>query len=209
MRKGILSEELARLLLESLGYTIEKIRHKVILNGNEVAEVDVIATDPLGEKYGVEVKSGEISISDVRQTYINAKLAKVKPMIIGKGFSNESSARLAQELNVKVLLLPNYVILTPEELYEVVRKSVVEVIAQLFEPPPKLEDEERKLLKELILSSSFNELSQRLGINEKVLGEVFRSLRNKRVLPKTLKGYSLIKVRALIALLLHELLHLS
>lgn len=194
-------------MLEGLGYMIEKTRHKVMLDGNEVAEVDIIATDPLGEKYGVEVKSGEISVSDVRQAYVSAKLAKVKPMIIGKGFSNEASARLAQELNVKVILLPDYIVLTPEELYEIVRKSVTDVIAQLFEPPPKLEDKEKELLRELALSSSFSELSKKLNVSEKALGMIFRSLREKGVLPKISRGYNFVKLRALIVLLLHKLLH--
>ena len=207
MRRGLLSEELAKLILEGLGYTIEKLRHKVVIEGNEVAEIDIIAIDPHGTRYGVEVKSGEISISDVRQAYVSARLANLKPMIMGKGFSNEASAKLAQELDVKVLLLPDYVMLTPEELCDVISKSVVSVIEEFFRPPPKLSDEEVRLLRALASSSSFTELSKRLNIDERTLGLLIRSLKNKGVLPKSLKGYDILRARAVISLLLHKLLY--
>jgi len=207
LRKGILSEELTRLLLEGLGYTIERMRHKVTIEGNEVAEIDMIVTDPNGVRYGVEVKSGEISVSDVRQAYVSAKLANVKPMIVGKGFSNEASAKLAKKLNVKVLLLPDYIILTPEELYETIKESVISAFEYLFDPPPKLGEEEINFLKALTISQSISELAQRLNISEKALGTVLRSLRNKGIFSKHLKGYRLLRIRATIVLLLHKLLY--
>ena len=142
MRRGLASEELARLVLESMGYTVKKMRHKVVIEGAEVAELDMVAVSPEGEEYGVEVKSGEISVSDVRQAYVSAKLANLRPMIVGRRLSSEAPQRLAQELGVKVVLLPEYVMLEPHELYDVVRRAVVDALAELLVPPGGLSEGE-------------------------------------------------------------------
>jgi len=204
LRRGLASEELARLVLESMGYTVKKMRHKVVIEGAEVAELDMVAVSPEGEEYGVEVKSGEISVSDVRQAYVSAKLANLRPMIVGRRLSSEAPQRLAQELGVKVVLLPEYVMLEPHELYDVVRRAVVDALAELLVPPGGLSEGELRALRALAASASLGEFARRMGVSEREAGAMLGELRRRGLLPASLRGYRAMRLRAVLVLLVHQ-----
>lgn len=202
MNKGVWSEELAKTFLQQLGYNIERIRHKVIIGNNEVAEIDLIVTDPSGIKYAVEVKSGKISISDVRQAYVNAKLVNLKPMIIGKSFANEAVLELAKKLDVKVLLLPEFIIIDLDALKKLIHNLIYETLINLLKIPKEITDKDRAIIEVIAKASDIQEVKQLLNIKDnKQLNKMFSELKSKGILTDTI-NFNSIKVRAIILYLI-------
>ncbi|RLE73191.1 MAG: endonuclease, partial [Thermoprotei archaeon] len=115
MRIGYKIEEIASYILEMLGYQILDRRRRIVKDEEEIGEVDIIAKRN-GEMYAVEVKSGTISVSDIRQAYMNALFLGFKPLIIGRGISDEAAAITARELGVKYILLPEYILMRLTDL---------------------------------------------------------------------------------------------
>ncbi|MFX1466335.1 MAG: hypothetical protein ACFFA5_07680, partial [Promethearchaeota archaeon] len=69
-RKGASSERIARYVLEQMfNYTILDFSKEISLDGLQVSEADLIAQDPNGELYLVEVKSGYADIGSLQQVY--------------------------------------------------------------------------------------------------------------------------------------------
>jgi predicted RecB family endonuclease len=95
----------------------------------EVGEVDILAVDGDGNTYAVEVKAGKIDISGIRQAYINAKLIGAKPLVIARGYAEEGARELARELGVEVVLLPDYVFLSVDDLYTAFTNAFVRSLA--------------------------------------------------------------------------------
>lgn len=126
-------EDFVAELLSNLGYVILGKRVKVYVNGVEVGEVDILAQDQVGNKYAIEVKSGKIDVSGIRQAYTNAKLLNAKPMIIARGFSNDSAKVLAEQLDVKTIILDEVFILKIEELKNVFEMVLYEVINSIID----------------------------------------------------------------------------
>jgi len=129
---GARFEDYVAELLSRLGYKVLGRRVKVVVNDVEVGEVDIIAEDGSGVKYAVEVKSGKVDVSAVRQAYVNAKVLNAKPLIVSRGFSNDSSKALADELGVSVINLEEAVVLTVDELRTVVENVIYEAIGDLI-----------------------------------------------------------------------------
>jgi predicted RecB family endonuclease len=71
--KGRSSERIARGVLERLGYKILETNKKITVDEAEAFEVDILALNPKGEKYCVEVKAGSASVSDIRQVLPTAR----------------------------------------------------------------------------------------------------------------------------------------
>ncbi|MEM4468981.1 MAG: YraN family protein, partial [Candidatus Nezhaarchaeales archaeon] len=105
------SERVAIGILERMGFKVLDTRKKIVKDGVEVGEVDIVASNPEGEVYAVEVKAGKASVSDIRQAYTGALLLGMRPMVICKGFADAAAETVARELNVKVLTIPEYYIL--------------------------------------------------------------------------------------------------
>jgi len=95
--RGISSERIAKRLLESKGFSIKSTKHVILDNGEKVAEIDIIAKSPTGEKYAVEVKAGKADVNSLRQVYANSKLCGFKPMLICKGYADEAAQRVAKK----------------------------------------------------------------------------------------------------------------
>ncbi len=129
---GIRFEDYVAELLSRLGFRVLGRRVKVTVNGVEVGEVDIVAEDGSGNKYAVEVKSGRVDVSAIRQAYVNAKVLNAKPLIVARGFSNDSSKALADELGVSVINLEDAVVLTVDELRTVIENVIYEAIGDLI-----------------------------------------------------------------------------
>jgi len=129
---GARFEDYVAELLSKLGYRVIEKRLKVKVNDVEVGEVDILAEDSLGNKYAVEVKSGKVDVSGIRQAYTNAKILNAKPMVISRGFSNDSSRVLANELGVNVISLEEAFVLTVDELRSAVEMAIYDVIGELI-----------------------------------------------------------------------------
>ncbi len=77
---GVKFEDYVAELLSRLGLKVISRRVKVTVNGGvEVGEVDIVAEDGSGSKYAIEVKSGKVDVSAIRQAYVNAKVLNAKP----------------------------------------------------------------------------------------------------------------------------------
>lgn len=129
-------------LLPALGLTPKTTRFKVYRNGVEVGEVDIVATDEKGDIYAIEVKAGRVDISGIRQAYINARLIGAKPLVIARGYADEAARELAKELGVEVILLPDYIFLSIDDLYTVFTNSLSRFLMILLEISTKLDSKE-------------------------------------------------------------------
>lgn len=174
-------------MLESRKFKILSIGHEIISNEEKVAEVDLIVEGPKGERYAVEIKSGNGDVSSIRQAYANAKLCGYRPMLLCKGFSDEGAREAASKLGVEVIKFSeDYLILEPEELESIVKKCVEEVFEEYGFLPYQvdLDDDSRKVLHSISNSDSFSQAADILGINEKELGNRLGDLSRKGILPK-------------------------
>lgn len=72
-----------------MGYRVVETRKKVMLNGVEVGEIDAVVVDEANTLWGVEIKAGRIDVTGIRQAYVNALVAGVKPMVVCKGFADD------------------------------------------------------------------------------------------------------------------------
>lgn len=129
---GVKFETFVLDLLPALGLTPLAHRYKILKDGVEVGEVDVLAQDSAKRLYAVEIKAGKVDVSGVRQAYINAKLLNATPMVICRGYADESAKRLADELGVEVITLPDYVFLSIDELVGALTAAIIRAIAHIL-----------------------------------------------------------------------------
>jgi len=132
-RRWVASEKIALGVLEELGYSIVETGKKIILNGVEVGEVDVVAVDSSNNKYAVEVKAGRIDVSGVRQAFVNAMILGAKPLVVCKGFADEAARELAEKLGVRVIQLSDVFLVESEEIYTIVREVIEETLTDYLE----------------------------------------------------------------------------
>jgi len=129
---GAKFEDFVAELLSKLGFNIIGKRVKIMMNGVEVGEVDIVAEDRAGNKYAIEVKAGKIDVSSVRQAYVNAKLLNATPVIVARGFSNTSAEVLARELGVNTIILEDAVVLREEELLTALELALYRVVDSIL-----------------------------------------------------------------------------
>ncbi len=128
---GARFEDIVEELLASMGFEIVGKRSEVNIRGVRVAEVDLIARKD-GEVWAVEAKAGKVDVSGIRQAYVNAKVLGARPLVVCRGFSDESARVLADALGVSVMLLPEYVYVSLEELESVVSMGLIRALNALL-----------------------------------------------------------------------------
>jgi Predicted endonuclease (RecB family) len=133
-------------LLPALGLFPKASRYRIYRNGVEVGEIDILAVDGNGDTYAVEVKAGKIDISGVRQAYTNAKLIGAKPLVIARGYAEEGARELAKELGVEVVLLPDYLFLSVDDLYVAFTNAFVRSLAVITAIITNLQEDEVKAI---------------------------------------------------------------
>jgi len=181
---GARFEDYVAELLSKLGYRVIEKRLKVKVNDVEVGEVDILAEDSLGNKYAVEVKSGKVDVSGIRQAYTNAKILNAKPMVISRGFSNDSSRVLANELGVNVISLEEAFVLTVDELRSAVEMAIYDVIGELINTVYVLMARSgdlslREIMRILAECSDWTCVCDRLGSSDESCGDLIGELRNE------------------------------
>ncbi|MEM2795304.1 MAG: hypothetical protein QXY49_05575, partial [Thermofilaceae archaeon] len=137
--RGKASVEIAKRVLEGMGYRVLQESVPIIIEESQVGEVDLLAEGTAG-LHAVEIKAGKVSVSDVRQAKINAELLGVTPLIIARGFSDKSAEALANKLNVGVILLSDLYAVDEEELFYIVKAAVEEAIIELISTLSVFED---------------------------------------------------------------------
>ncbi len=190
------SEAIAQGILMKAGYNILDIHHKVIVDGVEVGEVDILAEKD-GKLYVVEVKAGRADVSSIRQVYTNAKLLNAKPLIIARGFADESSEKLAQELGVDLLPFSEFILVETEELESIlsytVRKSLEEFLDLILEDV-KMPPNYINIVKAVVSTRNIVEASNKLGISIKELVSKLNEMRSKGIIPRNMKSYKDIRL---------------
>jgi len=188
LRRGLSSERVAIGILERMGFKVLDTRKKIIKDGIEVGEVDIVASSPEGELYAIEVKSGKASVSDIRQAYTAALLLGMKPLIICKSFADAAAETVAKELNVKVLAIPEYYVLFEvEDLELAVKAALQDSIDELGPPIPlpygeKLTKRDLKFLKAIAASNSIEEVASRLKMSIRDVWHHINNLRARGIL---------------------------
>jgi len=135
-------------ILPALGLQPRALRYKIYRNGVEVGEVDILAVDERGNVYAIEVKAGKVDISGIRQAFVNAKLLGAKPLVIARGYADEGAYELAKELGVEVVLLPDYIFLSLDDLYTAFANAFARFFATLLEVFIVLTEEEARVIEQ-------------------------------------------------------------
>ena len=196
--KGRSSERIAIGILERLDYEILETNRIVSVDESEAFEVDIIALSPEGEKFCVEVKAGQASVSDIRQVFADSEVLGLKPMLVCKGFANEAAEAIAKKLDVKMIPFSQfYVLLEPEELEVVVRSAVQDVLNEYgFFPLPlweAIKEEDWSLIENITTAESFKEAAQYLDLSVEDLGRRIGDLRKRGIFPG--KGQSFMDLK--------------
>ncbi|HDH06870.1 MAG TPA: recombinase RecB [Thermoproteales archaeon] len=198
--KGKTVEELATALLEGEGFRILERRKVIRVGESQVAEVDILAEKD-GEVYAVEVKSGRISVTDVRQAFTNARLLGYKPLIVCRGFTDKAAEATAKALGVEVKVFPDfYFFASPEELYRIIERAVYKVITDLSSARiEEIDLEALEVLKSIAFSRSWEEAAQKLEVKEEEFKRILGRLRRKGLI--TVRGdYDKVRAQALFLL---------
>ncbi len=180
-KRWIASERLAFRILESHGYNILEHHKKIKIDDVEVTEVDAIAVDKNGQKYAVEVKAGKIDVQGVRQAYTNALLLGAKPLIIARGFADDSARKLAESLDVKVIELDDVFLVDATELEHLVYTAALEAVSEalllLLDTSIKISPADISIIKAISESSSLKEAAQRANVSLEKVTEIAEFLR--------------------------------
>ncbi|MEM1831415.1 MAG: recombinase RecB [Desulfurococcaceae archaeon] len=196
-RRWIASEKIALGVLEELGYRIIETGKRIEINGVEVGEVDILATDSEGKTYAVEVKAGRIDVGGIRQAYVNAFLLGSIPMVICKGFADDAAKELAEKLGVKVIQLSDVFLVESEEIYTIMREVIEETLTDYLEVfygySPQMKPEQLDVLLVIYNSTSIDEAASKLGVDVATLARRIDDLKKQGVLPKWATKYNTVK----------------
>lgn len=203
-RKWRSSELIALEYLEKQGFRIEETRKKIKIEGVEIGEVDAIAISPSGEKYAVEIKAGRVDVAGIRQAYVNALLLGLKPLIVAKGYADDSAMMLARELDVKVIELGDQYIVDSEELEIIVESAIYGLLRKILgvvtsnEPIPP---QDYTVIEALAGSRDIKEFADSLKTTVENAMRQVRRIQSKGILPEDTKSYYELKMYAQIILL--------
>ncbi len=196
MSRGAKFEDFVAELLSKLGFMILGKRIRVYINGNEVGEVDILAQDAAGNKYAVEVKSGKIDVTGIRQAYVNAKILNAKPLIVARGFSNSSAEALARELGVETITLDENVLIRTEELMLILEMTLYKFMEETLTLLEKISNiaENDKLREAILKCDDWSCMCKELDLKSEECGTTIMRIRQEL---KTNQCISFTKLKAL------------
>ncbi len=181
-KRWLASERLAFRILESQGYNILEHHKKIKIDDVEVTEVDAIAIGRNGQKYAVEVKAGKIDVQGVRQAYTNALLLGAKPLVIARGFADDSARKLAENLDVKVIELDDVFLVDATELEHLVYTATLEAFSEalllLLDTSIKINPAEIDIVKALAESNSLKEAAKKANADLEKVARIVEFLRS-------------------------------
>ncbi len=203
------SERIAARVLEEMGFSIIETNRRIYINGAEVGEIDIVAQDRDGNLWAVEVKAGKLDVTGVRQAYVNAVIAGMKPMVICKGFADDAAKQLAEKLGVKVVQLSDIFLVEDEELELVVREAVEDALVNFFElvfgQPQTLRPDQVQVLEAVATSQNLNEAAEKLGMELSTVIKRIEEMKSQGILPRWAKKFSALKRAAQLVLQRHKL----
>ncbi len=188
------SERIAEEVLRKLGYEVIEHHKRIVVEGLEIGEVDFIVRSKDGVLYAVEVKAGKVDITGLRQAYVNAILLNMKPLVICKGFADDSAKELAKVLGIEVIQLSDILITEDEELETIVREAVEDALSEYIEmlmfTPINLKDQYIRVLEAISKSSSPNEAAEILRMDVHELLKIVNEMRSQGIIPKWAKRWA-------------------
>ncbi len=189
------SLKVAKGVLRSKGYEIIAENSPINISGFKVSDVDLLAKKD-GVLYAVEVKSGRIDVGGLRQAYVNALLLNAKPLVICRGFSDQSAEVLARELSIEVMELEDLFISDPRELRilirEEMRSTLMEILPSILKPPI-LDEEDRSVIRAIARSESFLDAAESLKLDPDELGRKLGEMKREGKIPRWVGDYSQIR----------------
>ncbi|BES80767.1 YraN family protein [Pyrodictium abyssi] len=202
VRRWLASERIAFRLLEQRGYRILETHKRIVVDGVEIGEVDALAEGPEGELYVVEVKAGRLDIHGIRQVYSNAVLLNARPLVVCKGFADESARVLAEKLGVSVIELEDVFLLDAEELEDIVYGAALEAFSEavrlLLDPSIRIKPEQLEVLRAIAETSTPSEAAARLGKSVRDVARTLEWLRG--ITPLARRGYRSARIAASVLL---------
>ncbi|MEM0380310.1 MAG: YraN family protein [Desulfurococcaceae archaeon] len=197
-RKWRSSEEIAIEFLEENGYRVIDRNTKVYVNNVEVGEVDAIVEDSNGNRYAVEIKAGTIDVNGIRQIYVNSQLLGYKPLVVAKGYADESAEKLAEKLGVITYLLSDRFITDAEELetivYSSIRRLIEEILDTLNKPYPSPDD--LFFLEKIASSKTIQDLAEKTNRSINEVAEKIKELRDKGLIDPYIRNFQEIRLQA-------------
>ncbi len=186
------SLRVAKGVLRSKGFEIIAENSPINISGFKVSDVDLLARKN-GMLYAVEVKSGRIDVGGLRQAYVNALLLNAKPLVVCRGFSDQSAEALARKLDIGVIELEDLFISDPRELRilirEEVRSALMEIIPSIL-MPPMLDEEDRNIIRVIAGSKSFLDAAESLKLDPDEMGRKLGEMKREGKIPRWIKDYS-------------------
>jgi predicted RecB family endonuclease len=170
-------------ILPALGLFPKASHYRIYRNGVEIGEVDILATDENGVTYAVEVKAGKVDITGIRQAYINARLIGARPLVIARGYAEEGARELARELGVDVILLPDYLFLSVDDLYTAFTNAFVRSLTIVVTVMANLQENEIEAIESC---SDVNCVCQRVNC-ENLFNKLPREAKNYDLLVQAVK----------------------
>ena len=194
-RRWLASERIAARVLEERGFEILEAHKKLVVDGVEVGEIDLLARGPDGSLYAVEVKAGRLDVHGVRQAYVNALVAGAKPLVVAKGFADDAAKTLAEKLGVEVVELEDVFLVDAEELEEVVETGVAEALDDLLrlllDPRLRPRPEELEALQALAEKGNPYEAARSLGRSVGEMKPLLEKLRSTSLARRGPRGLRL------------------
>ncbi len=176
-RRTNASISIAERILETRGYHILDTSVKVEKEGEEIAEIDILAKDPNGNCVAVEVKSGYADITAVRQAYTNAVVAECKPILVARGRGSQNVDKLASELGVELIILDDLILTDPIELRILIEDACSTIIKTLNTRQPEcIEpiDPQTEYLLRILAASWSPEIASQLAKTKPCLSKLVR-----------------------------------
>ncbi len=198
--RGVRFEDFVAELLAKLGFNIVGKRVRVFVNGSEVGEVDILAEDAAGNKYAVEVKSGKVDVTGIRQAYVNAKVLNAKPLVVARGFSNSSAEALAKELGVETIILDDNVLVKTDELMTLLELTLYRFLDEVLTGLETLLEvaQDEKLADAILKCDDWSCVCTSLGLDSSSCGRLIQKLRSET---KSSLMSSFLKVKTMIKLI--------
>ncbi len=179
------SETIATNFLEEMGFRVLSLHERIMINNVEVGEVDIIA-EKNGVKYAVEVKAGSLDVSGVRQAFVNAQLIGAKPLVIARGIDDRAKT-LAEKLGLEIIILPDIIIASTDDIREIMRESlysIIDELASVLISCNTLSEKDYSIIREIANSETIKDASKRLGLSVEDLSREISKLVKKGILPR-------------------------
>ncbi|MEB3774720.1 MAG: YraN family protein [Desulfurococcales archaeon] len=193
------SEALAASLLEELGYRVIEYHKRLEVDGVEVSDIDIVAERD-GDIYAVEVKAGMADVNAIRQAYVNATLAGMKPLIISRG-ADDRALKVAEKLGVEIITLPDLLVAGPDEIREIVVEAVWDALVRIASIQLYCEQlrSEIDVIRAIAESETINDAASTLGVGIEEIGRRIDMLRKMGLIPRPVK-YKMVRVISLFIL---------